>query len=479
MSQRDEILSQLDNRYYDKSYFNKIFYHFNRNKFRYFTAMVCSLLLIFTLPVMKDAANKNIREVKVSEERGKIFDREGNELVYSRSSNGSSSKQNDFLIDILGITDKDGNGLAGIEKQYDDDLRNGKNLTLTVDSSIQDFVEKYAEITLKDNKARGVTIIVMNPKNGEVIAMANKSDHNTSNTIKASDEMGSTIRNRSVSDTFAPGSMFKVITASAAMAEGLIKENEEFVCDGSTRVSDRTIKCWNTQGHGEQNFEELLQNSCSVGFVELAERLGAVKLNQYMESFGLGQKTGIDLPEEVSGTLGKIENISELESATMALGLNNTVSSIQFLAAFNAIANQGEWVRPHFMKQIETQNSQSKKVIQKDYNDFSKRKVLDTNTAKLLCEYLRKVISEGGGNKAYIKGYDIAGIAGTAQKLNKDLGIYEGGKYISSFVGMAPANDAKVTVYVSIDEPDPDNYYAGQIAAVVGKEVFQYILSNY
>lgn len=163
----------------------------------------------------------------------------------------------------------------------------------------------------------------------------------------------------------------------------------------------------------------------------------------------------------------------------MALGQSNTVSSIQFLAAFNAVANQGEWVRPHIMKQLEIEDSKNRKIIDKYYNDFSKRKVLDTNTSKILCEDLRKVISEGGGNKAYIKGYDIAGIPGSAQKLNQALNAYEEGKYISSFVGMAPSNDAKVTVFVSIDEPDPTNYYAGQITAPLGKEVFQYVLDYY
>jgi stage V sporulation protein D (sporulation-specific penicillin-binding protein) len=493
-SQRSEIMNQLDNKYYNKSYTNKIFYHFNRNKFRYSAALVCSALLLFTLPVMKNTVNQNIKQIKISIERGKILDREGNELVSNISTNGTylpettsdntnrKYTRNNFLVDILGITDKDEKGITGIEKQYDSDLKNGKNLVLTVDSSIQEFVEKSAETALKNNKARGVTIIVMNPKNGEVLAMTSKTDQNITNiskNTKTSAESGETLKNKAVNDTFVPGSIFKVITASAAIAEGVIKENEQFVCDGSIKVSGRTIKCWKTTGHGKQNFEDVLKNSCNIGIMEFSQRLGPVKFSQYVEKFGFGQKTGIDLPEEVSGTFKKSEDINQIDLAVMAFGQSNTVSSIQFLAAFNAVANQGEWVRPHVMKQIEIEDSDNRKIIDKSYNDFSKRRVLDANTSKILCEALRKVILEGGGIKAYIKGYDIAGITGTAQKLNQDLGVYETDKYISSFVGMAPSNDAKVTVFVSIDEPDPTNYYGGQIAAPLGKEVFQYVLDYY
>ncbi|MGH4123476.1 MAG: penicillin-binding transpeptidase domain-containing protein [Clostridium sp.] len=488
-SQRSEIMNQLDNKFYNKSYAKKTLYHFNRNKFRYSAVLVSITLLFFTLPIMKNTINKNIKEINFSIERGKILDRKGNELVTNNNcpsqdenkniiANRKYSK-NDFLVDVLGITDKDKKGLTGVELQYDNDLKNGKDLVLTVDSSIQYFVEKSAETALKNNKAKAVTIIVMNPKNGEILAMTNKTDHNINNIskdAKTSDEFSNPLKNKAVNDTFIPGSIFKAITASAAIEEGIIKENEQFVCNGSIKVSNKEIKCRKTVGHGNQNIEEVLKNSCNIGIIELAERLGTSKLNQYIEKFGFGQKTGIDLPYEVSGTLEKAENISNVDLAIMALGQRNKTSSIQFLAAFNALANQGEWVRPHIMKQIEIEDSKGRKVINRSYDDFSKQKVLDTNTSKVLCEYLTKVISEGGGNKAYIKGYDIAGLCGTAQKLNQDLKAYEKGKYISSFVGMAPAKDTKVTVFVSIDEPDPSNYYAGLIAAPVGKEVFQYVL---
>lgn len=268
-------MNQLDNKYYNESYTNKIFYHFNRNKFRYSAALVCSALLLFTLPVMKNTVNQNIKQIKISIERGKILDREGNELVSNINTNGTylaettsdntnrKYTRNNFLVDILGITDKDGKGLTGIEKQYDSDLKNGKDLVLTVDSSIQEFVEKSAETALKNNKAKGVTIIVMNPKNGEVLAMTNKTDENITNiskNAKTSVEFGESLKNKAVNDTFVPGSIFKVITASAAIAEGLIKENEQFVCDGKIKVSDRTILCWKSSGHGKQNFEEVLKN---------------------------------------------------------------------------------------------------------------------------------------------------------------------------------------------------------------------------
>ncbi|MCB2296197.1 penicillin-binding transpeptidase domain-containing protein [Clostridium tagluense] len=491
-SQRSEIMNKLDNKFYNKSYAKKIFYHFTRNKFRYSAALICSSLLFFTLPVMKNIIDKNMKEINFSMERGKILDRDGNKLVTNNDEPYQDENKNiiatrkyainNFLVDILGITDKDKKGLNGVELQYDNDLKNGKDLVLTVDSSIQGFVEKSAETALKSNKAKAVTIIVMNPKNGEVLAMTNKADHNVTNiskNAKTSDEFNDQLKNKVVTDAFVPGSIFKVITFSAAIAEGIIKENEQFVCHGSIKISNKEIKCWKTAGHGNQNIEEVLKNSCNIGIIELAERLGTAKLNQYIEKFGFGQKTGIDLPQEVSGTLEKAENISNVDLATMALGHRNTVSPIQFLAAFNAVANQGEWIRPHVMKQIENTDSKNRKIINRSYDDFSKRRVLDTNTSKVLCKYLTKVILEGGGNHAYIKGCDIAGLYGTAQKLNQDLKTYEKGKYVSSFVGMAPENDAKVTVFVSIDEPDPTNYYAGLIAAPVGKEIFQYVLDYY
>ena len=409
---------------------------------------------------------------------------------------------NNFLSHVLGFTDMDGKGLYGVEKIYDKELQgtsgkrvsevskvtdevtsntissftkpiDGKDVVLTIDSTIQGFVEKAADEALKDNKAKAVSIIVSDPNNGEILAMVNKPDYNPNNPKeqgKSIDELNQLWRNRAVNDTFEPGSVFKVVTTAAAMQEGLVKESDTFDCNGSLKVANKTIHCWKRTGHGHQNFVDILKNSCNVGFMTLGQRLGKEKLNEYIKLFGFGQKTGIDLNGEASGIVKRTDKINDVDLATLSFGQVDTVSCIQYLAAFNSIANGGKWIRPHVMKEISHYDSNNKKIVDKAYNDYGTKQILKPSDMEALRGYLEKVISEGGGNKAFIDGYHIAGKTGTAQKpIN---GVYAPGKYVSSFGGMAPADKPKVTVVISIDEPDPSNYYAGQIAAPVAKNVF-------
>lgn len=409
---------------------------------------------------------------------------------------------NNFLAHVLGFTDMDGKGLYGVEKIYDKELQgipgkrtsevskvsdeitsntissftkpvNGKNLELTIDSTIQGFAEKAADEALKDNKAKSVSVLVSDPNNGEILALVNKPDYNPNlpkEAGKSMDELNQVWRNRAVNDTFEPGSVFKVVTTAAAMEQGLVKESDTFDCNGSLTIAKRTIHCWKRTGHGHQNFVDILKNSCNVGFMILGQRLGKEKLNDYIKLFGFGQKTGIDLNGEASGIVKKTDKITDVDLATLSFGQVDTVSCIQYLAAFNSIANGGKWIRPHVMKDIYHYDNDNKKIIDSTYNNFGTKQILDSGQMELLRGYLEKVISEGGGNKAFIEGYHIAGKTGTAQKpIN---GVYAQGKYVSSFGGMAPADKPKVTVVVSIDEPDPSNYYAGQIAAPVAKELF-------
>lgn len=409
-----------------------------------------------------------------------------------------------FLAHVLGHTNSDGNGLTGVELYYNKELSgtpgvriaetdrkskdlpytiseyskpvDGKDVILTIDEMIQHFAEKAADQALKDNKAKAVSIIAMDPTNGEILAMVNKPDYNPNDPwIKgvSYEELQKSWRNRTVSDTFEPGSIFKVITATAALEEGVVSESDKFICTGSFTIGSKIIHCWKTSGHGEQNFIEILKNSCNAGFAAVGKKVGKENLYKYIKKFGLGEKTGIDLPGEAKGIIKKPENISEIDLATISFGQANTVSGIQFLTAFNAIANGGALIKPHVMKEIaHYDESKNVEIIDQkfDISGNNTKKVLDSDKLAQLRGYLEKVVSEGGGKKAFIEGYHIAGKTGTAQKAG--VGGYQQGKYVASFVGMAPANDPKVTLFVSIDEPDPSNYYAGQISAPVAQQVF-------
>lgn len=413
-----------------------------------------------------------------------------------------------FLAQVIGHCNSDGKGLTGVELQYDSYLAgkpgkriaeidrnsskldytvseytkpvNGDDLVLTIDEGIQEFAEKSAQQALSDNKAKAVSIVVSDPKTGEILAMVNKPDYNPNSAFdktKSFAELQQVWRNRAVNDAYEPGSIFKVITATAALEEKAVKESDEFNCNGSITIANKTIHCWKRTGHGMQHFVDILKNSCNVGFAALGQRLGAVNLNKWIVKFGFGQKTGIDLPGEAKGIIKPVSKMGPVDVATIAFGQANTVSMVQYLSAFNAVANNGTWIRPHLMKKIVHYDSSNNEITDKVYSDYGKRTVMDESIAKQLRGYLEKVISEGGGKNAFIDGYHIAGKTGTAQKPNPRGGGYESGKYVSSFVGMAPESDPKITIMVSIDEPDPSNYYAGQISAPVAKQLFNDIFN--
>lgn len=420
--------------------------------------------------------------------------------------------ENSFLAHVIGTTDSDGKGLAGVEAQYNSVLAgipgmritetdrrsnelpytisdftkpvDGKDIVLTIDGTIQKFAEKAAEQALNDNKAKAVTVMVMDPKTGEILAMANKPDFNPNKPregVSTMEEMSKLWRNRAVSDTYEPGSIFKVFTAIAAMEKGLVKESDTFVCGGSKKVANKTIHCWKRTGHGVENFIQILENSCNVGFMELGERLQPEGLNEYINKFGFGQKTGVDLPGEAKGIVKKTKDMSSVDLATISFGQTNTVSPIQYMTAFNAIANDGIWITPHVMKEI-THEENNKTVVDATFESYSKnytkKQVVSKEQANTLSKYLERVIAEGGGHNTFIDGYHIGGKTGTAQKVNPATGAYQSGKYVASFAGLAPVDNPKVTVFVSIDEPDPSNYYAGQIATPVAKQLF-YNIFNY
>ncbi|MHC1720976.1 MAG: stage V sporulation protein D [Clostridiaceae bacterium] len=413
-----------------------------------------------------------------------------------------------FLAHVLGHTNSDGEGLTGVELQFNkilagtpgekiaetdrksEDLPyestvikepvNGKDLVLTVDEVVQNIAEKAAQKALADNKAKAVTIIVMDPKNGDILAMVNKPDYDPNNPWvdgKTSEELQAMWRNRAVSDTYEPGSIFKVFTSIAALETNTVSANSTFTCTGSFKVMGQTIHCWKRSGHGVQSFVDILKNSCNSGFSEVGKAVGKEKLNEYIKKAGFGNLTGIDLPGEASGIIKTTSSITDLDLATISFGQTNTVSCIQYITAFNAIANGGKLITPHVMKAT----GHFDEATQQEVNDTTydstttAKQVFDNAKTAELRSYLEKVVSEGGGSKAYIEGYHIAGKTGTAQKAGP--GGYMSEKYIASFAGMAPASDPRITVFISIDEPDPSNYYAGQIAAPVAQTVFNDIFN--
>ena len=426
----------------------------------------------------------------------------------------------EFLAHVLGSTNVDGQGLTGVELQYNEYLsgvpgvriseieRNeenlsytisnftepidGKDVTLTTDSKIQAIAEKVAEKGLVDNQAKRVSIMVMNPNNGEILAMVNKPDFDPNNAFDGFEDFSGETdgeklqkmwRNSLVNDTFEPGSIFKVVTMVTALEEGIASESDTFECGGSLQVGSHTIKCWKTSGHGSQILPQILQNSCNVGFMKLGEKIGKETLNEYIKKLGFGKTTGIDLPGEASGIVKKTESITESDLATISFGQTNTVTAIQYMQAFNALANGGSLIQPHILKEVSHYDNTGTKIVDETFEPVISKNVLSAKSTATLRDYLERTVNEGGSNKSYIEGYHIGGKTGTAQKVNSVTGGYESGKYISSMAAMAPIDSPEITAFISIDEPSNGAYYAGVVTAPLMKilltDIFNYMDSEF
>ena len=413
-----------------------------------------------------------------------------------------------FLAHVLGSTNIDGQGLTGVELEYNEYLSgkpglriselskyndelpytiseftspvNGKDVVLTIDSNLQAFAEKVAEKGYKDNLAKQVSIIIMDPNKGEILAMVNKPDFDPNNPYEGADNYdGQNLaekvqkmwRNHLVNDTFEPGSIFKVVTMIGNLEEGLVKEDDTFTCNGSLKIGPHTIKCWRTSGHGTQTLPEILQNSCNVGFMEIGKRIGKEKLNDYIKKLGFGKISGIDLPGEAKGIIKKTEDINEADLATISFGQTNTVNAVQYMTAFNSIINGGKLIQPHIMKEITYTDEGGQKIVEESF-EANVIDVLSQEKTAILRDYLERTVTYGGSSKAYVEGYHIGAKTGTAQKVNPRGGGYESGKYISSLARFAPADNPQITVFISIDEPGTGTYYAGQIVAPLANILF-------
>ena len=441
---------------------------------------------------------------------------------------------------ILGFTGYDNNGLQGIELTFDDELmgrngsietnqsakgttlkdqqneylnssQNGDDVVLTIDETIQHFLEKHLEEAVTENKLKeGAAGIIMNPKTGEILAMATKPDFDVNNPYdidqfekyaidlgydtsddtsddpdatpkptedpnNLSDEAIAKIRNKMwrnkvISDTYEPGSTFKIITAAAALEEHVVDLNSTFYCPGFKIVADRKIGCANKSGHGAQTFVEGVRNSCNPVFMTVAERLGVAKMYDYIEAFGFMEKTGIDLPGEAKGIVYNEKNVGPVELATMSFGQSISVTPMQLIRAISTIANDGKMMQPRVVKGY----TDNKGNVIEEIEPKMIRQVVSEDTADRMMKIAESVVSKGGGHAAYIPGYRIGGKTGTAQKVVD--GRYAQGKYICSFMGIAPTDDPQIVVLAIVDEPTGVSAFGSTTAGPIIKEIMSEVL---
>lgn len=346
--------------------------------------------------------------------------------------------------------------------------KEGESVLLTLDSTIQFIVEQSLDQAMARTKAKGATAIVMNPKTGEILAMASRPAYNPNKFFAYSP---ADFKNRAVSIIYEPGSTFKAVVAAAALQEGLVSPQERFQDNGFVEVSGRRIKNWDGSSYGNISFTEIIKSSINTGFVQVGMRLGAARLNDYARSFGFGKPTDIELPGEEEGLLFETSNMRQSDLATMSIGQSIAVTPLQLLTAVSAIANDGVLLKPHIIKEIHNPDGSVANATQVQ----TVRQVISADTARVLIGMMEKVVSEGGGKKAAVQGYRFAGKTGTAEKF-KSGGGYEAGKYIASFVGFGPLDNVQLAALVIIDDPSGDSYYGGEIAAPVFSEIMTKVM---
>lgn len=413
----------------------------------------------------------------------------------------------DLASKVLGFTGGDNQGIIGLETVYDKYLQGtdgtiltttdargvevdnigeeriepvaGNNLRLSLDSNIQLFAAQAAEKAYLQKEADSVSILVMNPKNGEILAMVDYPEFNLNEpfvltepyreyegTDEEQEYLNQMWRNHCINDTYEPGSTFKIITSAAALEEGVVSLEDRFHCPGYIVVEDRRIRCHKTTGHGAESFVEGIENSCNPVFINVGLRIGADRFYDYFGQFGLLDKTHIDLPGEAATIMHKRENIGLVELATISFGQSFQITPIQLATTVSSIINGGNRVTPHFGMQVE---DAAGNCIEK-FSYEQDQVICSPGASEKMRYLLEKVVSEGGGKKAYIEGYNIGGKTATSQTLPRSAN-----RYISSFLGFAPADDPQVLVLVIIRNPS-GVYYGGTIAAPVAKEIFENIL---
>ena len=455
---------------------------------------------------------------------------------------------NNLASHIIGFVGTDNTGLDGVEMLYNDYLsgtngklvtaknnagqelsveyetyveaKDGNNVVLTIDSTVQYYLEKYIEQAREDNKCLdGAAGIIMDVNTGGILGMTSKPDYdlNNYNTITDSllneelemyiasginstdtsvnmikdketgekrkmtaEEKESQLthlmrRNKLIVDTYEPGSTFKILTAAMAIEENLVGPGDSFYCPGYTVVANRRIACWKHGGHGGQNFSQAIQNSCNPAFISIGAKVGNTVFKDYFENFGLTERTGVDLSGEATGIFHAEGNFNEVELATASFGQRFKVTPIQMITAVAAAANGGYLVTPHVVKEITSTDDNGKTTVVKTTEANVKRQVISEATSDKLCSLLESVVSVGSGKNAYVKGYRVAGKTGTSEKLASESSTGED-EYIASFIGFAPADDPQIAILVMLDEPSGAEYFGGLTAAPVAGNILAEVL---
>lgn len=414
---------------------------------------------------------------------------------------------NSLASKVIGFTGADNQGIIGLEVAYEKVLKGtdgailtlttangveienasegrtepvpGDNLTISLDVNIQKYVEQAAKRVMEAKEAKTVRIIVMNPQDGEIFAMVNLPEFDLNNPYTLNTEVKKNIsekkkndllnqmwRNACVSDTYEPGSTFKIITASAALEAGVVTMEDHFSCPGYKVVEDRRIRCHKTTGHGAETFRQGVQNSCNPVFMEVGARLGVEGIYKYLKNFQVLQKTGIDIPGEASTIMHQQKNVGAVELATMSFGQSFQLSPIRLLTTVSALINGGKTITPHFGVQVESSDGSVVKKLTYPEGE----QVVSEQVSAAMRDVLESVVSEGTGGKAGVEGYKTGAKTGTSEKLPR-----RSGKYIASCISFAPADNPSVLALVMIDEPT-GIYYGGTIAAPVISEVFDDVL---
>lgn len=395
---------------------------------------------------------------------------------------------------LIGYADIDNKGLEGLELLYDEYLKgspgyratfrdakrrpiasfeyeyfpsvDGLDLVLTVDEIIQHIAEREIDRAMKDAHPKGACIIVMDPKTGDILALSNRPTYDINSFEKVSPESK---RNRVVTDMFEPGSVFKIVTAAAAIEKKAVGLNDKFFCEnGEYKIAGHILH--DHKPHGWLTFRQVIEKSSNIGTVKVAQILGPSELYRFVKAFGFGELTDIDLPGEVRGFIRPTSLWSKLSIGAIPMGQEVTVTPIQLACAISAIANGGGVVKPHIVKAVQDKHGE----IIKSFEPTVLRRVLSEETAAIMRDILSGVVSKGTGRLAEVEGYKVAGKTGTSQKVEPD-GTYSHSKFVASFIGFAPVDDPKIAVVVMLDEPRPF-YYGGVVAAPVFKRVAQNVL---
>ena len=406
---------------------------------------------------------------------------------------------------VLGFTGGDNQGIIGLEVKYEETLKGsngtiltttdargieldavaegriepvaGKTLEISMDYNIQKYCEQAAEKVMREKQADGVSILLMNPQNGEILSMVNVPEFNLNDPFelntgeepegeKLQDALNAMWRNRCINDTYEPGSTFKIITSAACLEEGVVTPEDTFSCPGYRMVEDRRIRCHKVGGHGSETFVQGIQNSCNPVFIDIGLRLGAERFYDYFQQFGLLDLTGIDLPGEAGTIMHQVENIGLVELVTISFGQSFQVTPVQMAVTVSSIINGGRRVTPHFGKAVLDREGNVLETL--SYEERSG--VVSEKTSKTMQTLLEGVVANGSGKNAYIEGYSIGGKTATSQTLPRSAN-----KYISSFIGFAPAEDPQVLGMVVIHNPQ-GIYYGGTIAAPVLRSIFDNVL---